>query len=108
MTNNDMVRVIYNACYGGYCLSEKAIKRYWEIKGEPQPANWWEYHDLQRYDPILLQVIDEIGLAEASESRYAKLAIRELPRGTKYYIKEYDGYECVVTPKDIKWSIAGE
>jgi hypothetical protein len=40
MTNNDMVRIVYNTCYGGYGLSDKAIKRYWEIKGEPEPEDW--------------------------------------------------------------------
>jgi hypothetical protein len=107
MPNNDMVRIVYNTDWGGYGLSDKAIKRYWEIKGEPEPEDWTKREDFKRHDPILLQVIDEIGL-DAASGNWAELAITELPRGTKYYIKEYDGYECVVTPKDIKWSIAGE
>ena len=108
MPNNDMVRIVYNTCYGGYILSDKAIKRYWEIKGEPNPEDWLKRKVFERHDPILLQVIDEIGLAEAAGSRYAELAIVELPRGTKYYINEYDGLENVMTEENIKWSIAGE
>jgi len=108
MPNNDMVRIVYNTCYGGYILSDKAIKRYWEIKGEPNPEDWLKRKAFKRHDPILLQVIDEIGLAEAAGGRYTDLAIVELPRGTKYYINEYDGLENVMTEENIKWSIAGE
>jgi hypothetical protein len=114
MPKNKMVRIVYNACYGGFSLSVKAKERYRALKGESQPANgesqpanWHHYEGLQRHDPILLQVIDEIGL-DAASGNWAELAIRELPRGTKYYINEYDGLESVMTPKDIKWSIAGE
>lgn len=29
-----MVRVVYNACYGGFNLSKEACQRYWDIKGQ--------------------------------------------------------------------------
>lgn len=26
-------KIVYNACYGGYCLSQQAVMRYAELKG---------------------------------------------------------------------------
>ena len=102
----DMVRVVYNASYGGFGLKHKAEDRYWEIKGQPKPQHWYDT-DLCRHDPALLQVIDEMGLEEVTAD-YAELAITELPHGTKYFIDEYDGMETVRTIDDIVWSVAGE
>jgi hypothetical protein len=57
-----------------------------------------------RTDPILIQVIEELG-ADAN-GLDADLRIAELTAGTKYHISEYDGMENVMTPDDYKWNIA--
>ena len=36
----DMVRVVYNATYGGFGISQEAEDLYWEIKGQPKPKYW--------------------------------------------------------------------
>lgn len=60
--------------------------------------------DLSRTDPVLVQVVEELG--EAASSWAADLQIAEVSEGTKYRIDEYDGNESVMTVDDYEWSIA--
>ena len=99
-----MTKIVYNTCYGGFGLSKKAIERYWELKGEPRPEHWWENTDVHRADPILVQVVEELG--ESANDAHADLDIRELPAGTLYRIEEYDGMEWVTTQDEYEWSVA--
>jgi hypothetical protein len=98
-----MTKIVYNACYGGFGLSKEAIARYWEIRGETKPDDWYVY-EVNRADPILVQVVEELG--EAAADGCARLAIRELAPGTQYRIDEYDGMESVMTVDDYEWSVA--
>jgi len=98
-----MTKIVYNACYGGFVLSKKAVERYWEIKGEPRPEHWWD-DDLQRTDPILVQVVEVVG--EGANGGFSYLNIRELPAGTLYRIDEHDGMEWVTTQDEYEWSVA--
>ena len=98
-----MTKIVYNTCFGGFGLSQKAKDRYWELKGESMPESWWEI-DLDRADPALVQVVEELG-GEANGA-YADLKIHELESGTKYIIDEYDGLETVMTIDDFEWKIA--
>jgi hypothetical protein len=146
-----MTKIVYNACYGGFGLSRKAIERYHELNGQqvwiepdekmstldiytvwlvspenrvkPLPGYWgdhsmedriryneeyskqtWSHYDLDRADPILVQVVEELG--KAANARSADLKIRELAKGTIYRIDEYDGNENVVTQDEYEWSVA--
>jgi len=101
---SEMTKIVYNACYGGFSLSEKAINRYWEIKGEPCPEDWWCTRLTDRTDPILVQVVEELG--KSANGRYSKLQICELEKGTLYRIDEYDGFESVMTKDDYDWKVA--
>ena len=56
--------------------------------------------DYPRHDPELVKTVEDLG-REANGS-HAHLRIKEL-RGSRYIIDEYDGYERVVEPDDIKW-----
>ena len=101
-----MTKIVYNACYGGFSLSDAAIIRYAELTGLPltdKNKYIWR-RDIRRDDPILVQVVEELG--DQADGLCASLAIAELPAGTKYRIDEYDGYESVMTPDDYKWYIA--
>ena len=99
-----MVKIVYNACYGGFSLSEKAINRYWEIKGEREPQIFFDERDLPRNDPALAQVVEELG--READGDCAKLLIYEIPAGTKYYIDEYDGMEHIIEFDDFLWETA--
>jgi hypothetical protein len=147
-----MTKIAYNACFGGFSISEKAVLRYAEIKGlavypqkddrfsftnywlvpaddaERQKAeriqdNWknenmedrrWanqfcddkqlDTRSYDRTDPVLIQVIEELG--EEANGMCARLAIAEIPEGTRYRIDEYDGRESIDTPDTYDWKTA--
>jgi hypothetical protein len=115
-----MTKIVYNGSYGGFGLSEKAVQRYSDLAGlgltykkhEDSPwSNWytpdgecWREYDLDRADPLLVQVVEELG--EEANGLYARLDIMDLPKGTLYRIDEYDGMETVMTQDDYDWSVA--
>lgn len=115
-----MTKIAFNGCYGGFSLSDAAIQRYLNLKGwkftvtkEPQfdtthyeveGQERWYHRGIPRADPVLIQVIEEMG--EAANGGFASLHITEVPSGTKYRIDEYDGMESVMTIDDYEWFIA--
>ena len=94
-----MTKIVYNACFGGFGLSETAWERYRELGGQET-----DRRDINRADPVLVQVVEELG--EEANTRFSELRIRDLPEGTKYRIDEYDGNESVCTIDDYDWSVA--
>lgn len=54
----------------------------------------------ERTDPILIQVVEELG--EKANSSFSHLKIDEFS-GNKYRICEYDGLEYIETPDSIHW-----
>lgn len=123
-----MTKIVYNGCFGGFGLSQAAVRRYLEIKGIPfteekaeypsfrenlfrigtsvtdDPEYFYDFHIRDRTDPVLVQVVEELG--DAANGYCADLCIRELEPGTKYRLQEYDGSEWVETEEDILWSVA--
>ncbi len=83
------MRVIYNACFGGYGLSEKAKKLYNEKAG----GSVKYYGNIARHDPILVSVIEELG--EEANGMCSELALIDIPEGYDYVIDEYDGLERI-------------
>jgi hypothetical protein len=110
-----LTKIVYNTCHGaGFCLSDAAVRRYAELKPltlEYRNGDYYlnyriyEGEDIPRNDPVLHQVIDELGL-EASSGPAASLEIIELNPGTPYRIQEYDGVESIITFTEQKWFIA--
>lgn len=49
--------------------------------------------DLDRSDPILIQVVEQLG--EKANGKYSSLKIVEIPDGVEYEIDEYDGSESI-------------
>lgn len=95
-----MVKIVYNACYGGFGLSDEALDLYEKLSGK-RP----EWHDdFVRHDPHLVAVVEQLG--ERANSRYSNLCIAEVPSGTSYRIDEYDGLESVMTINDYEWTVA--
>ena len=138
-----MTKIVYNACFGGFGLSDEAVLRYAEIKGitlyvvkekfftqfylcppeeyerlyaedsrklfssdryEKSNAKYFSPTEIPRDDPVLAQVVKELG--DKANSRYSKLKIMELKPGTLYRIEEYDGRESVMTNGTYEWSVA--
>jgi hypothetical protein len=121
-----MTKIAYNTCYGGFGLSDAAIMRYAELKGiklaigsnsnsicsqfyingiEDDDHYFPSYEiERNRTDPILIQVIEELGAA--ANGLCSKIQIVDLPSGTRYRIDEYDGLESIQTDYQIDWNIA--
>ena len=127
-------KIVYNNCFGGYALSDKAI-------------NWLEEHGSERtkqfitqkrievsekindYDPKSQVTADSTrkfyikdavrsflerhdpdlvavveALGKEVNDTFSDLAIEEID-GDMYNIDEYDGKETVITPDDIGWTV---
>lgn len=105
------MKVVINRCFGGFGLSDAAIKRYGELavlnliskKGGLFGIDWYvDFVDdnnfffddnIPRDDPNLVRVVEEMG--EESWGSYSELAIVEIPDDVKWTIDSYDGNECV-------------
>lgn len=118
-------KIVYNDCYGGYSLSDKAINWLSEYGSERtkqfitrkrSEANEKTINDstkifyvmdalrhfLKRHDPDLVAVVKALG--KEVNGTFSDLAIEEID-GDMYNIEEYDGKETVVTPEDICWTV---
>ena len=92
-------RIVVNTCFGGFSLSEEAKTMYKKatVDQPQQGSQWYIDEDISRDDPVLLQVIDEIGLNNAG-GYFSKLDIVEIPDDIPvdgWVIQEYDGKEWV-------------
>lgn len=63
------------------------------------------HSDENRTDPVLIQVIEELG--DAASGTHAALAIVTIPDGVAWHIHEYDGTEYVAE-NHRRWYIGGE
>lgn len=122
-----MRKIVYNDCYGGFGLSHEAMKRYgelkglnlvyvphdrykdhdwgmWYIDGIQDSEHYLSTYDFERDDPILVQVVEELG--DRANGEHARLRIAQVMEGTRYRIDEYDGNETVMTVDDYDWNIA--
>ncbi len=59
----------------------------------------WYYNDVDRHDPVLVQVVEELG--DKANGICAKLRIDEVDG--PYRIDEYDGNESVETAGSYNW-----
>lgn len=62
-------------------------------KGKYENKIYWSYCEIERNDPLLIQVIEEMG--EEANGKYANLVICEIPDDVKWEIDEYDGQESI-------------
>jgi hypothetical protein len=92
------MKVVINACFGGFGLSNEAIRRIRDLKGITKDIDIW---GIDRSDPALVQVIEELG--KAVNGSYADLRVVEIPDDVEWHIHEYDGLEHVAENHRI-WS----
>jgi len=81
------IEVLYNNCYGGWRISDKA-KNLYLLKKNVESINYVR----KRSDPILVQIYKELG-DEFDGGKYSKTGIEKIPKKYEnyYYISEYDG-----------------
>ena len=72
-----------------------------EIMTGSDKDDYWSSRDLERNDPTLIEVVEELG--EEASGRCAKLRIVEIPDNADWEIDEYDGMEHVAE-KHRSWS----
>jgi len=106
------MKIVINDDYGGFSLSDKAIELYGEkkgidlikekdsswtmssyYKGSIEPENFFCEREIERNDPVLIEVVESLGAA--GNGAHASLKIIEIPEGVDWYIEEYDGIEWV-------------
>lgn len=64
------------------------------VEGEKEKEkDFFYYGDLERTDPILVQVVEELG--EEASGRCSALKVVEIPDGIEWEIDEYDGLESI-------------
>ena len=91
MDDNLIRSVVINACHGGFGLSDAATARYKVLAGITDPD--WYCRDIERDDPMLVQVIEEYG--PLANDRCSELQIVGIPADVQWEIAEYDGYEHI-------------
>ena len=110
-------KVVINRCHGGFGLSHEAILRYhalsktqifWRdlkpdsdwcpklyyLDAECLDHNHWSDTDLDRDDPVLVRVVEEMG-GDVAGSDYAVLKVVRIPGDVDWVIHEHDGLEWV-------------
>tara|TARA_R100000995_G_scaffold38122_1_gene17622 strand:+ start:134 stop:475 length:342 start_codon:yes stop_codon:yes gene_type:complete len=110
-----IVKVVYHRDYGGFELSRQAVEwlakrghpaaiKY--LKDNPERTDrgwlWPPYWELPRHDPLLVQVVEELGKDAGS-----CLVVEEIG-GDRYYITEHDGLETLYTPEMDVWVVVEE
>lgn len=127
-------KIVYNDCYGGYALSDKAID--WLAEhGSERTRQFIAKKRLEANEKIKdcdprvrgtadstrkFYVMDAVGsflerhdpdlvavveaLGKEVNGTFSDLAIEEID-GDMYNIEEYDGKETIVTPDDIGWTV---
>ena len=122
-------KVVYNACYGGFSLSLKAIdwlesncideslrEHIKTAKAKSLSSTSSLKDDFLRYDVSdwfcdrrhhkdLVAVVKALG--NKASGSCAKLKITEIS-GNQYRIYQYDGFEEVITPEGSDWIIIND
>jgi len=111
------MKVLINACFGGFGLSDAAFEKLLDRKGiawEKQEGKYdrieyfhkgrlgdYDHYlydrnliaDHGRDDPDLIAIFEEMG--DLANGSYSHLKIVEVPDDVKWEVKEYDGNEWV-------------
>jgi hypothetical protein len=116
------MRVVINRCFGGFGISDEAIKMYLTLKEIPftiktittygfteqrifteQDGEQKPFYGMciDRTDEILVQVVETLGTKANDDC--AELKVVEIPDDVEWYIHEYDGNECI-NEKHRSWS----
>jgi len=83
------MKIVINACYGGFGLSKEALALFNERAGTVITHE----RDIERNNPILVEIVEQLG--EAADGEFAELKVVEIPDDVQWQIEEYDGNEWV-------------
>lgn len=90
--SEEEIEVLYNDCYGGWNISQKAYELYKTRNNNVSPRI---RRNIIRTDPILIKIYHELGAD--FDTKHSKTEIDIFPKKYANYIniKEYDGLESV-------------
>lgn len=92
------MKIVFNACYGGFGLSDEAFEMFRErtgLKDTHQLDIEWHH----RTNPVLIDIIEQLGSRRASGPA-ALLLVAEIPDDYGYSIEDYDGVESIYLSPD--------
>ena len=113
------MKIVINTCFGGFGLSDEAVRLYGQLAGITlvegpteygqtyfytdsfSDDNYFCYHDISRADGFLIEAVETLG--NAASGKYAKLKVVEIPDDVEWQIAEYDGSEHIAE-KHRTWS----
>ena len=92
----DTFKIVINACFGGFDLSDEAIAMWRERKGITADARPTYADEIARDDADLIAVVEALG--GKANTQYSQLKVVEVPMWLKekgWTIEEYDGVEHI-------------
>ena len=105
------MKIVINRCFGGFGLSDEAVRLYGQLAGlnlvegpteygqtyfytdSISDENFFSYYEIARDDGFLIEVVETLG--EAASGNCSKLSVVEIPDDIEWQIMEYDGSEHV-------------
>lgn len=98
-TEEETIEVLYNACYGGYTVSDRAIKMHQQrinFTINDKNDEWFYAERFERHDPVFLEIFHELG-NDFNAGKYSRIKAEKIPKKYEnhYDIYEYDGLERV-------------
>jgi len=98
MEKEELIPILFNNCYGGYMISEKALNEYnkRKLKLDEKFIKITNCSFIKRIDPILFNIYKEFDPKDFNVN-YSLITHQYIKKiYEKYYtINEYDGLECV-------------
>jgi hypothetical protein len=95
-----MFKVVINTHFGGFSLSDEAVKWLGDNGGDEAT----DYYEV-RHHPLLVKCVETLGKRAWGHS--AQLKVVELSQPL-YRVGGYDGQEWVQTPDTIQWTDASK
>jgi hypothetical protein len=83
------MKIVINDCHGAFGLSKTALALFNERAG----AIIANEDDIKRNNPILVEIVEQLG--EAANGEFAELKVVEIPDDAEWTIQEYDGDEWI-------------
>ena len=90
------MKIVINACYGGFGLSKEALALFNERSGTVVTYDI----EIKRDNPILVEIVEQLG--ESANTRFSQLKVVEIPDDVEWGIEEYDGKEWIAE-KHATW-----
>lgn len=87
------MKIVINACFGGFGLSEEARELLADKVGKEAALEIGMFNHELRAAAALVAVVEELG--ERANGQYADLKVVEIPDDVVWEIHEYDGNEWV-------------